>query len=746
MKADSIQDTVRTATLVPGQYYTGNLAQGGVQYVPHSAGTSILSVTAPGYLAIPPSTGTTTISAPITTLITADVGSGLATSAYGYLETGVPTARSMTVTSLDPAKVLVATSDTAVGSASAVFPLAAGESFRYYYIRGVEGIINDSAQVQLSAPGYVTSTAWIRVRAPGVVLASFPATTTTLSAPTAVTAYVGLPNVANTGIVAYQGVRPGGTLGTTVAFTVTPSSLATLKDSSAVQDTVKNAVLVPGQYYTGNLAQGGVQYVPLGPGSTTLSVAALGYITLPATTGTTTISAPTSTLTAADVGSGLATSAYGYLETGVPTPRSMTITSLDPAKVLVATSDTAVGSASAVFPLAAGESFRYYYIRGVEGIVNDSTQVQLSAPGYVTTTAWIRVRQPGVVLGSFPGTATTLSPPTGVNAYVGLPNVANTGIAAYQGLRPGGTLDSLVTFTLTPSGLAALFKADSVQDTVRTAPLVTGQYYTGTLAQGGVQYLALVTGSTTLSVTAPGYVTLPAATGTTTISAPGITIVSPGTVGAGLQNSGYFYLGASKHGGTDVWITSSNPSVALVAIDNSTAGSDSIMIHIPDGSTFSYFYVQGVDGASGTPILTVRANGFVDATAGVTIVQPGVQIANVPASMTSTAADVPIYAYIGIPNVSNTGLNAFQERRAGGAPLTVTFTSGNSAAATLVNSGGTGTPLTATITSGSYISPTTVAAGGVAVRPVAVGSSIIGAAVAGFIAQTTASATVNVTP
>ena len=672
----------------------------------------------------------------------------MATYAYGYLETGVPTARTMVIRSLDTTKVLVAAIDTAVGADSAKFPLGVNETFRYYYIRGKEGIVNDSAEVELSAPGYLTSKAWVRVRAPGVVLGSFPASTTSLSAPTAVSALVGLPNVANTGIVAYQGLRPGGTLGDSVIFrlTPTPDSAARLMKADLVQDTVRTAILVPGQYYTGNLAQGGVQYVPHTAGTSILSVVAPGYVTLPTTTGTTTITSPTSTLTVADVGSGMATYAYGYLETGVPTARNLTITSLDTTKVLVATVDTAVGGASAVFPLAVNETFRYYYIRGKENIVNDSAQVQLSAPGYATSTVWIRVRQPGVVLGSFPGTATTLSPPSAVNAYVGLPNVANTGIVAYQGLRPGGTLGTTVTFTLTPSGLAALFKADLVQDTVRTAILVPGQYYTGNLAQGGIQYLALATGTTTLSVAATGYVTLPA-TGTTTISTPGITISSPGTIGAGLQSYGYFYLGASRHGGTSVKIKSSNPAVALVAPDNLTPGSDSIFINIPDGQTFSYFYVQGVDSATpGTPILTVSANGFVDATAGVTIVQPGVQIANVPASMTSAALDQLIYAYIGVPNVSNTGLNAYQERRAGGAPLTVTFTSGNPAAATLVNIGGTGTPLTATIAAGYYNSPSSVAVGGVAIRPVAPGSSAISVALPGFIPQTTASATVNVTP
>ncbi len=512
-----------------------------------------------------------------------------------------------------------------------------------------------------------------------------------------------------------------------------------------MQDTVKNATLVPGQYYTGNLAQGGVQYVPLGAGSTTLSVVASGYVTLPLP-GTTVISAPTSTLTSADVGSGMATYAYGYLETGVPTPRNMVIRSLDTTKVLVAVIDTAVGGDSAVFALGVNESSRYYYIRGKEGIVNDSAQVELSAPGYLTSTAWVRVRQPGVVLAGFPATTTTLSPPTAVSAYVGLPNVANTTIVAYQGLRPGGTLGKVVTFTVTPSGLATLKDSSAMQDTVKNATLVPGQYYTGNLAQGGVQYLALATGTTTLSVAAAGYVTLPAATGATTISTPGITIASPGTVGAGLQSYGYFYLGASRHGGDSVWIKSSNPSVALVAPNDTTPGSDSTMIFIPDGQTSSYFYVQGVDGAAGTPIVTVRANGFVDATAGVTIVQPGVQIGSVPASIASTAADVVIYGYIGVPNGSNTGLAAYQNRRAGAPPLTVTFTTTDATKATLVNSGGTGTTRTATISTGASSTAGSVATGGVALRPVAQGSATISVDSPGFVPQTTATANVNVTP
>jgi hypothetical protein len=72
--------------------------------------------------------------------------------------------------------------------------------------------------------------------------------------------------------------------------------------------------------------------------------------------------------------------------------------------------------------------------------------------------------------------------------------------------------------------------------------------------------------------------------------------------------------------------------------------------------------------------------------------------------------------------------------------------SGNPAAATLVNGAGTGATRTATINPGFYYSPTTVVSNGVAIRPVAPGSSAISAAVTTFVPQSTATATVNVTP
>ena len=746
MKADSVQDTVRTASLVPGQAYTGSIGQGGVVYVPLGPGVTTTTVAGAGYIALPGATATTTISAPTITIYGSDVGSGLATNSQIYLQVGVPTARNMIVRSLDTTKVLVANADTAVGGDSTVIPLGVNGSFSYYYIRGKEGIVNDSALVQVDVPGYVSSQVWIRVREAGVVLTGLPGTSTTFSAPSAISAYVGLPYTNLSGMQSYQPTRPGGTLNTTFTFTATPSGVAALMKADSVQDTVRTAALIPGQAYTGNIAQGGVVFVPLGPGSSTVTVSGpAGYIALPQASATSTISAPTMTVYGSDVGSGLATNSQIYLQVGVPTARSITVHSLDSTKVLVANADTAVGGGTAVIPLATNGSFAYYYIRGVDGILNDSALVQVDVPGYVSSQVWIRVRQPAIVLSGVPSTMTLATDSVPFTAYIGLPYGNLTSMQSYQPIRPGGT-PITAHFKISTPGVGRLATSGGQVDS-STAPIAVGSTNSpSTVAAGGQAFKALTTGTDTVTVTTPGYVSLPQATQVVTVNAPGITVYSPGSVGAGLQAAGQIYLGASQHGGVTVWVKSSNPGVALVAANDTTPGADSVGIFLPNGQTFAYYWVQAVDSTSGTPIITVSANGFVDATTSVTVVQPGVVIAAVPSTMTSTAPDAGIYAYVGAPYAGNTGIQSYQERRAGAPPLVVTFTSDAPGSATLVNSGGPGNPRTANIVPGSYYSPTSVGTGGVAVRPVAVGSASISVAIPGFAAQPGSAATVNITP
>jgi hypothetical protein len=251
-----------------------------------------------------------------------------------------------------------------------------------------------------------------------------------------------------------------------------------------------------------------------------------------------------------------------------------------------------------------------------------------------------------------------------------------------------------------------------------------------------------LSGSTTVSVAATGFLTTPNATGTIAISQPGIT-VGAATVGSGLQTNTSFTLGAPNHGAITVTLSSSNPAI-LLAPNATTAGQQTVTMPVADQVQSVGFYVQGADGITqtSTAVVTVTATGFTDGTATATAVQPGVQLVAVPATLATTSPAVDIYAYVGVP--SGNGVSV-QNRRAGAGPLTVTFTSNNVNAASLVTTAQpSGAPSqTAQIVSGVYYTPFSVATGGVGLQPVAAGTSAISVAIPGFI--TTVNGTQSVT-
>src|SRR5262249_39671918 len=144
----------------------------------------------------------------------------------------------------------------------------------------------------------------------------------------------------------------------------------------------------------------------------------------------------------------------------------------------------------------------------------------------------------------------------------------------------------------------------------------------------GVAFRAVTNGTTTVAAAINGFMgtTNPstAGAGVVVTVAPASISSSNVTVGAGLQRNFNGFLGASQHGGTTVTVTSSQPSVALVSPDAATPGSTSINVVVPNGTTTVPFYVQGVDGQTGTVTITLAASGFSQGVGTAAIVQPAV--------------------------------------------------------------------------------------------------------------------------
>jgi hypothetical protein len=289
-----------------------------------------------------------------------------------------------------------------------------------------------------------------------------------------------------------------------------------------------------------------------------------------------------------------------------------------------------------------------------------------------------------------------------------------------------------VTVTHTNPDVAQLVTTAGAGQT-RILTIEPGQSNTPTaVASGGVAFDPLNPGETTVSASAPGINLL--RTEQVTVSAPGITLFSATiTVGAGLQYGAFTArLGATLHGGVTMRIRSSDPQVLLIAPDGTTAGTEFIDVFVPNGSTDVNYFVQAVEGTTGTATITASAPGFVNATGTGNVVEPGLQIESLLASVLATGGNDEFIVRVGVPNQFGTGLALAQEVRAG-LTLTATITNTNGTAAQLVTLAGGAQSRSVAIPAGSSSSAGTVATGGIAFDPLATGSTTVTATIPGFV-------------
>jgi hypothetical protein len=739
-------DTVRTAVIPVGRYYSSTNrtgTPGGVAVDYLTPGTAAVSVNIPGLTPLIVSRPIT-VTGPTSSLTNILVGSGLVSSggsaSLGASAHGGVTAK---LRVLQPGVATLSLNSTTVGTDSIQQFIPDGGTFFTWYAHGMEGILEDTVQVELTAPGFTPDTAIVVVRRPAYEIAGVNASADALAIDDDIYVQLGVPNVALTAITDYQSIRPGGTpaAGT---FTLTPSGIATLKDSLGTTDTVRTALIPVGRYYsstnrTGNPGGVAIDYLGVGSGSVTVGIPGLHplVVTRPFTTTPSAATLSTGTV----VGSGLQASQGFSLSAGQHGGVTATLRTLTPGLVLLAPNTTTLGTDSLDFVLADGATSRTWYAQALEGFTNDSVEVVLTVPGFTPDTAWVRVRGVGVELGGVATSRSTLDANDDFYAQTGVLNAAGTAIVDYQNRRFGGT-GWTVRFTSANATVARLVDSTGPVDTAFIA-IPLGQYYTPT--SGVLALDPLTTGTTVITASAPGVTSLPGASVTVTITAPGITVSAP-NVGSGLQSSGSFSLGAGQHGGRSVVVKSSAPGLVLVSPNATTPGTDSIILNLPNGTTSATFYVQGMDGVTGSPTIQVTTDGFQDGSDALDVMQPAIEMASVSTSPSAAAANDEFYAQVGIPNAINTAIVDYQNRRAGAAPFTVTFTTSVGAISALVTSAGSATTRTADIVPGFYYTPTTVLTGGVAHDPLGAGTTVLSAVLSGFITLPGASVTVTIGP
>ncbi len=747
--------TSGTARFSPNLYYTSTSGPtvGGIAYHPVGGGNDTVNVTAPGFISLANATRAVVVAQPNATISinSIQIGVGLQEAGGAFLSASQHGGATVTLTSRDPSVVLLDTLSNGPGHPSITKTLTNGQASFTYYAQILESAQFSPAYVVISEPRFTSDSVQITAVQPGVELIGLPTTTTTLSGNNNLYAQVGLPNGQLTGLSRVQNLRGGAPAPVPVTFASQPTGIGTLFDtltqSTGGADTATALVDTTLVYYTPTNGPNGrgIAYHPLSAGRDTVTVFAPGYATM-SVNGfrTIDITQPTSNISvnSTSIGSGLQEAGSASLSASQHGGATVTLTSTNPAAILIDTLPGGVGHPSITKTLLNGQASFTWYAQALEG-QTDSAYVRVSEPRFVSDSTIVRAVVPGIELVSVPTTTTPLTADQNFYAQIGLMNGQNTGLSRVQNRRGGAP--GVLTATVNSSSAAIGTIVDSLSGpngnasgTARVAPNI---YYTPTSGPsvGGWAFHPLLLGQTTVSVSMPGFTTATTnGNRLVNVNQPGITVGLNSTlIGSGLQEGGSGNLGAAQHGGVTLTLTSSDSTVLKLAPNATTAGAASIQIVIPNGQTGYSFVAQGMEGivAPTTVTITAVASGFTNGTTSGTVEQGGVEVISLNGPYTAGGADVNFYAQVGIPNAQNSALSRVQNLRFGApASLTVSFSSSNAAAGTLVDSVGPGTPKTAQVAVGTYYTPTSgVPQGGIAFRPLTPGQTTVTASITGFL-------------
>jgi hypothetical protein len=362
----------------------------------------------------------------------------------------------------------------------------------------------------------------------------------------------------------------------------------------------------------------------------------------------------------------------------------MTITSSDPAKVLLSTTANGAGSASITLDVPAGRVFTQdFYIQGLDsgGVVSYSA----TAAGYGTASATVTLTPSAMYLFTPFGRGANFFTTSGALNSDLIVTVARLtpglDFAEVQQLRGGFSTNVTVTSSNPAIG------------TITTSPVTIA----GPNSTGNTQFDPLSVGTTVLEITQPAGFTSPVsgAAASVEVRVPTMT-VNAVTVGKNLQGIATLLLAQSAPaGGLDVTLTSNSANL-LLSNAQSTAGSSQIVIHINQGQSAAFFIPQAFTD-TGSATYTVTAPGYQPTNGTVNFAKSGVIISSLfgpGASILTTVAAGNQPVTVSTAMLDNT-TSAFvaSQPLAAGLNLEVTLTNSAPAVGTI--------PATATINGGS---------------------------------------------
>ncbi len=598
-------DNTNFATVPPSVQIAAGTTSVQVPVTGVAAGNTTLRASAPG---ITERTAAISVNpAPAISMSDLTIGKDLETTVSGSLGAAAPAGGvQVTVTSLDPTRVLLSTASDAVGGSSITFTIASGASFiPSFYVQALAG--SGTAQFQASAPGYTTGTNTVTFRPSGFIINAGNFSTTTLSANTSVRLDSAQLNATTLNYVTTQPLRGGVTA--QVGVTSGTTTVGTILNSPVV--------------FNGGDTNLNATFHPVGAGTSTLGLVQPAGFSTPNQFQQiiATVTQPSVSMADLTIGKDLQTSTSGSL--GAPAPAGnlvVTVTSLDTSKILLATSPTDVGADQVTFTVNAGSSFiSTLYVHALAG--SGTAQFQTSAPGYATTTNTVTFRPSGFIINAGNFSTTTLSANTSVRLDSAQLNATTLNYVTTQPLRGGVTAQVGVTSGTTTVG------------TILNSPVV----FNGGDTNLNATFHPVGAGTSTLGLVQPAGFSTPNQFQQiiATVTQPSVSMADL-TIGKDLQTSTSGSLGApAPAGNLVVTVTSLDTSKILLATSPTDVGADQVTFTVNAGSSFiSTLYVHALVG-SGTAQFQTSAPGYATTTNTVTF-RPSGFIINVGNFSTTT--------------------------------------------------------------------------------------------------------------
>ncbi|HEY1240402.1 MAG TPA: Ig domain-containing protein, partial [Bryobacteraceae bacterium] len=309
------------------------------------------------------------------------------------------------------------------------------------------------------------------------------------------------------------------------------------------------------------------------------------------------------------LGKGLQTNLSVQLTGPAPSTVTVTVTSLDPNRLVFSNTATGLGATTITMTIPQNQRFSPdFYARGLDG--SGSVGYTIAATGFGSLQTNMPLGPSGLVVQTPAGFNTdfTLTGTAGnaaLNIYTAVFDSAGNPLAT-EPLISGSSIT--VAVSSAPSSVGTI-----------TNPSVT---ITGPDTFGTTQFHPVATGTATINATAPGY--LPSTVHGTVQQAK--MNIDDHLVGKGLQEQGTLILGAPapSPNGVDVTIQSNSPSLKL-STSATAAGTSSILIHLNAGEFLATYFVQAFD-STGQGTYTASASGYGNGQGTVTFAPSGIVI------------------------------------------------------------------------------------------------------------------------